>query len=120
MRKALGLLSVGCCLVFALACSPSAKTPTQPAATPSASAQSFSLESSTSKDIICHRNYSDPYGVVTEVTGQSAKRHYKHLASGQDCQWLDGQFCGQPGDTCDPTLSAWGGSYYICYTNCSV
>jgi hypothetical protein len=119
MRKTLGLVSFGCCLVFALACSPGAKTPTQPAATSSASEQTFSLETSTAKDIICHRNFSDPYGVVTEVTGQTAKRHSKHLASGQDCQWLAGQFCGQAGDACDPTESYWGGSYYICYSTCT-
>lgn len=118
MRKALGLVLLGCSLAVAFACSPGASSPTQPAALSAPNLQVAIGEVSVAKQFICHRNFSDPFGVVTEVTGQTTKRHSKHLTSQQDCIWLPGDYCGQGGDICDPTASSWGGSYYICNATC--
>lgn len=119
MRKALGLVFLGCALVVGLACSEGATTPTETAVTATSDVQSVSAAVQPSKDLICHRNESDPYGVVTEVSAKTIKRHYKHLyETYQDCIWLQGTYCGNSGEVCDPSNSYYSGGRYICNANC--
>lgn len=84
MRKAFGLLVLGCCLVVGLACTQDASAPTQPAASTS-ELQSFSLEVTAGKTFLCHWNESDGTGVVVEVTANTVKTHKKHIALDLDC-----------------------------------
>jgi hypothetical protein len=109
MRKTLGLACLSCLLVVGLACSGDSSTPTAPAVdTTSMSAVTGGV--SEPKDLICHRNISEPDGVIVEVSGKSVKRHSKHLATGQDCL----SCTGIPGDTCDPDDSFFYDGIYYC------
>ena len=117
MRKALGLACLGCLLVVGLACSGDSGTPTSPAVDNS-SLTAVTAGVAPEKILICHRNVSEPDGVVVDVTAQNAKSHRKHLTSQQDCRILSNS-CGlAPGDTCDPDESTFGGVIYICDESC--
>jgi hypothetical protein len=117
MRKALTFVCLCCLLVVGLACSGDSSTPTAPAVdTTSMSAVTAGV--AVPKDLICHRNVSEPDGVVVEVSGKSVKKHSKHLASGQDCFYATNGCSVVPGDTCDPDDSELINDIYVCDETC--
>jgi len=110
MRKALGLVFLGCTLIVGLACTGDSSTPTDPGLAATSNVQSVSGALQPSKDLICHYNAAeDPYGVIVEVSSKTWRRHKDHLANNLDCEFIYDS-CFDPKTTC---------TYSMCDDPCS-
>jgi hypothetical protein len=112
MRKALGFVFLGCCLVVGLACTQGAGSPTQPAVSATSNVPSFATESTSGKYFICHYNVSDGTGVVVEITANNSKTHSKHIAADIDC------YCDNSPDKSGAACDTYTSSGHTCYYSC--